>query len=81
MGRSRGITLKGEAARAFVEGAMGRTLKEKPLTEADKRLVVATKVSMLMRSGTKADAELACDLLKTLEDNDLESAFELQKSF
>lgn len=81
MGRSKGITLKGPAAMAFIQGAMDKTLKEKPLNDVEKRMVVATKVSMLMRMGTKKDAELACDLLKTLEDDGLESAYALQKGF
>ena len=81
MGRSRGITLKGPAAMAFVQGAMDKTLKEKPLDENEKRMIVATKVSMLMRMGTKKDADIACDLLKVLEVKGLEAAYDLQKAF
>lgn len=86
---SRGITLRGEAARAFIEGAMGKPLvqptkkgtpKRKELSAEDKYLVIATKVSMLMKSGTKADAKIACALLAQLETQGLEKTYEVARS-
>ena len=79
MGRGRGITLKGEAARAFITGAMGKGLNEKPLTEDDKRLVVATKISMFMRNGTKADAAQALEILKIVETHGLEKSYDIAR--
>lgn len=83
MGRGRGITLKGEAARAFIEGAMGKPLKEdrKELNHDDKRLVIATKISMLMRSGTVLDSSAATSILLQLEREGLEAAYELSRKY
>lgn len=82
---SRGITLKGETARAYIEGMMGKPLvqptkkgtpKRKELSVEDKFLVIATKVTMLMKSGTKGEAKIACALLIQLEQQGLEKAYE-----
>lgn len=78
MSRSRGITLKGEAARAFIEGAMGKPIVEdgrKELSDDDKRLVVGTKVMMFLKSGTKDESKCACALLQLLELRGLEVAY------
>ncbi len=86
---SRGITLRGEAARAFIEGSMGRPLvqptkkgvpKRKELTLEDKYLIIATKISLLMRSGAKSDAKVACALLVQLETRGLERTYETARS-
>lgn len=82
----RGITLRGEAARGFIEGAMGKPLTEKregkprkELDKSDKYLVIATKVTMFMKSGGKKDAAAACLLLKILKQEGLEKAYELAR--
>lgn len=81
----RGITLKGEAARIFVEGAMDKKLtstkrKPKPLTTADKYLYIATKVTLLIKSGAKAEADVAVSLLAFLDEQGLETTYDLAKA-
>ena len=75
---SRGITLHGEAARAFIEGAMDRPLgaERKKLSEDDKYLVIATKIAMLMKTGKKPEAKAAVELLKALDEKDLETVYQ-----
>lgn len=80
---SRTISLKGEAARAFVEGAMGKPLintkTRKELSIEDKYLAIATRVTVYMKSGTKADAKVATAILAQLETQGLEETFKTHR--
>ena len=67
MGRSRGITLKGAAAGAFIRAQMGLT----PEGDSERALRVATLVHMHMKTG---DERLAVALIKLVAEKGLEAA-------
>lgn len=80
---SRGITLRGEAARGFMEAFAAKPVvqdgkeKRKELSEDDKYNAIASRVTLLMKSGGKKDAAAARLLLKELATEGLEKAFGL----
>lgn len=70
---SRGITLKGAAAKAFIEGSMGL----KPKTDDDKHMRIATYVHMEMATKTRTGERKAALIVKCIAEEGLDKALDL----
>lgn len=69
---SRGITLKGAAAGAFVESILGK----KPKTDDDKHMRIATFIHMEMKHGTKESEAKARLIVKSLVERGLDKTLD-----
>ncbi len=77
MRRSKGITLKGAAAMAFVNGGASKDIRTgKKLTVKDKALAIAAKIQVLMSEGKEGPADLAAAILVQLESQGIDAIYE-----
>lgn len=72
---SRGITLKGDAAKAWIEGAMGK----KPKTDDDKYMRIATYVHAEMAMKTKKGNDRAKLIIKCLATEGIDKCLDIME--
>lgn len=75
---ARGITLKGDAARAFVESMSGRRIGAKASKGVDADLMlaaIAVRIALEVKSGTKFGMTAAKLIVKGVADDGVEAVY------
>ena len=80
MSRSKGLTLRGAAAMAFVNGAAGKDIRTgEKLDVADKMKAVATKIHILVADGSEGSMKIACAIIAQLEAQGIDRTYDTHK--